>query len=62
MLRDHPMSAEAADKLQAEFEKVWKGSPRVRRMSNAQINALIRRLAETLAEDDGHPAPLIVEC
>jgi hypothetical protein len=56
------MSAEAADKLQAEFEKVWKGSPRVRRMSNAQINALIRRLAETLAEDDGHPAPLIVEC
>jgi hypothetical protein len=56
------MSAEAADKLQAEFERVWKGSPRVRRMSNAEINALIRRIAETIAADEGAPPPFIVEC
>jgi hypothetical protein len=62
MLRDRPMTQEQGDRLQAEFEKVWKGSPAVRRMSNAQINALIRRMAETLAADDGEPPPIIVEC
>jgi hypothetical protein len=53
------MTEEQGEALQAAFDKLWRAHPPIRRLKNAELNAVIRKLADELFE---HDAPLIVDC